>query len=47
MRDLVEKSRLQMGRHSDPNYSLIDSQGVKTTGKAIDHGIGGEKNQGS
>lgn len=36
-----------MGRHSDPSYSLIDSQSVKTTDKAIERGIdGGEKIKG-
>jgi transposase len=48
LKDLVEKSRLKMGRHADPSYSLIDSQSVKTTSKAMDRGIdGGKKNQGS
>lgn len=48
MRDLVEKSRVHMGRSPHPSYSLIDSQSVKTTGKAIEKGIdGGKKNKGS
>jgi len=43
MRDLVEKSRIRMGRTPDPSYSLIDSQSVKTTGKAKEKGIDGGK----
>lgn len=43
MRDLVEKSRIHMGRNADPSYSLIDSQSIKTTGNAIDRGIDGGK----
>jgi transposase len=43
MRSLVEKSRLKMGRHPNPSYSLIDSQSVKTTDKAQDRGIDGGK----
>lgn len=43
MRDLVEKSRIQMGRSADPSYSLIDSQSVKTTGAAEDRGSDGGK----
>lgn len=43
--DLVKKSRLYMGRSSEPTYSIIDSQSVKTTSNAIDIGIdGGKKN---
>ena len=46
MKDLVEKSRLKMGRQADPSYGLIDSQSVKTTGACENRGIdGGEKNQ--
>ena len=41
MKDLVEKSRIKMGRNIDPSYRLIDSQSVKTTGKASDRGIDG------
>ena len=37
MKDLVEKSRVKMGRNADPSYSLIDSQSVKTTSKARLH----------
>lgn len=48
MRDLVEKSRIHMGRNAQPSYSLIDSQSVKTTGAADDRGIdGGKKNKGT
>ena len=48
MKDLVEQSRLKMGRNTLPSYSLIDSQSVKTTDKAEDKGIdGGKKNQGT
>ena len=43
MKDLVQKSRLKMGRNPDPTYSLIDSQSVKTTDKAVDRGIDGGK----
>ena len=43
MRDLVEKSRIKMGRDSNPSYSLIDSQSVKTTDKAQERGIDGGK----
>jgi putative transposase len=43
MRDLVEKSRIKMGRNPNPGYSLIDSQSVKTTGKAQERGIDGGK----
>ena len=45
MNDLVEKSRIRAGRNPNPSYGLIDSQSVKTTGKAEDRGIdGGKKN---
>jgi putative transposase len=48
MKDLVKKSRIKMGRSAEPSYSLIDSQSVKTTGKAIDRGIdGGKKDKGT
>ena len=43
LRDLVEKSRLHMGRHALPSYSLIDSQSVKTTSAAEKRGIDGGK----
>lgn len=43
MRDLVEKSRMTMGRTSNPSYSLIDSQSVKTTSAAEKRGIDGGK----
>lgn len=47
MRDLVVKSRMNIGRNFNPSYSLIDSQSVKTTGKAKDKGIdGGKKGEG-
>ena len=36
MNDLVEKSRIKAGRNPNPSYGLIDSQSVKTTGKAED-----------
>ena len=46
MKDLVEKSRIKLGRGKDPTYSLIDSQSVKTTGNAAERGIdGGKKDQ--
>jgi transposase len=45
MRDLVEKSRIKMGRSPHPTCSIIDSQSVKTTDKAENRGIdGGKKN---
>lgn len=45
MKTLVEKSRINMGRNSQPSYSLIDSQSAKTTDKATARGIdGGKKN---
>jgi putative transposase len=43
MQDLVKKSRVRMGRHPDPSFSLIDSQSVKTTDKAHERGIDGGK----
>jgi putative transposase len=43
MGDLVEKSRLKMGRKALPSYSLIDSQSAKTTGNSFDRGIDGGK----
>jgi transposase len=43
MKDLVEKSRTKMGRNAEPSYSLIDSQSVKTTDKAVGRGIDGGK----
>lgn len=46
MDDLVQKSRLKMGRSLNPSYSIIDSQSVKTTDAAESRGIdGGKKNQ--
>lgn len=48
MKEMVRKSRLKMGRKSDPSYSLIDSQSIKTTDKAQERGIdGGKKDQGT
>ena len=45
LNDLVAKSRIRAGRNPNPSYGLIDSQSVKTTGKAEDRVIdGGEKN---
>ena len=46
MYDLVETSRIQMGRNPNPSYGIIDSQSVKTTGAAENRGIdGGKKNK--
>ena len=36
MQDLVKKSRIKMERNPELSYSLIDSQSVKTTDKAIE-----------
>lgn len=48
MVDLIAKSRISQGRDAEPNYGLIDSQSVKTTGKATQRGIdGGKKDKGS
>ncbi|MDI9819493.1 MULTISPECIES: hypothetical protein [unclassified Legionella] len=35
MHDLVEKSRIKIGRNANPSYSLIDSKSSKTTDKAV------------
>jgi transposase len=43
MSDLVERSRLRMGRNPIPSYSLIDSQSIKTTSAAKERGIDGGK----
>ena len=43
MKDLVEKSRIKMGRDRDPSYCLIDSQSVKTTDKAAIVALMGKK----
>jgi putative transposase len=43
LRDLVEKSRIRMGRHPLPTYGIIDSQSVKTTSASEDRGIDGGK----
>ncbi len=43
MKDLVEKSRINNGRNTNPSYSLIDSQSTKTTDKAVNRRIDGEK----
>lgn len=46
LKKLVEKSREQMGRNSEPSYAIVDSQSSKTTGASIDRGIdGGKKNK--
>ena len=48
MQYLVEKDREKEGRDSQPSYSLIDSQSVKTTLNAEERGIdGGKKGEGS
>lgn len=42
---LVKESRIKSGRNSDPTYSIIDSQSVKTVGRSAQIGIdGGKKN---
>lgn len=43
MHDWVEKSRMTMGKTSNPSDSLIDSQSVKTTRSAEKRGIDGGK----
>lgn len=43
MKDLVSKSRIEIGRKGEPSYALIDSQSVKTTGKGFGRGIDGGK----
>jgi transposase len=48
MKMLIEKDRVAMGRKAQPSYSLIDSQSVKTTDKAVARGIdGGKKSKGA
>jgi transposase len=48
MNMLVTKDRVAMGREVHPTYSLIDSQSVKTTDKAVARGIdGGKKDKGA
>lgn len=48
LRDLVEKSRIKMGRPPVPTYSIIDSQSVKTTSASKERGLdGGKKGKGS
>lgn len=48
MKDLVKKSRLNIGRDADPSYSLIDSQSVKTTSACEKRGVdGGKKGKGA
>jgi transposase len=48
LKELVEKSREQMGRNLEPTYAVIDSQSSKTTGASTERGIdGGKKNQGT
>lgn len=48
LRDLVEKSRIRMGRNPLPTYSIIDSQSVKTTSASEERGIdGGKKGKGT
>jgi len=43
LRDLVEKSRIRMGRNPLLTDSIIDSQSVKTSGASEERGIDGEK----
>jgi len=46
LKKLVELSREQMDRKSEPTFAVIDSQSSKTTGAAEDRGIdGGKKNK--
>jgi putative transposase len=47
LRDLVEKSRIRMGKHPLPTDSIIDSQSIKTTSASKERGIdGGKKGKG-
>ena len=43
--DLVELSRLVVGRKEMPTYGIIDSQSTKTTSAAEERGIDGGKKQ--
>lgn len=43
MADMVSMSRVQAGRSSEPIYSLIDSQSVKTAANSEETGIDGGK----
>ena len=38
-----KKSRVELGKNPDPNYSLIDSRSVKTTSSAQERGYDGGK----
>lgn len=40
---MVEKTRKNAGRNTDPTYALIDSQSVKTTAASEERGIDGGK----
>jgi transposase len=42
---LVQKTRLNAKRNTEPSYSLIDSQSVKTTSATEKRGLMEEKNQ--
>ena len=44
--ELVKRTRLKAGRPATPSLCIVDSQSVKTTGRAHKRGIdGGKKNQ--
>lgn len=43
LKTLVKKSREQQGRNSEPSYSIIDSQSVKTANHAKEKGFDGGK----
>ena len=46
LKELVRKDRIDMGRSSEPSFSVIDSQSTKTTSASEDRGIdGGKKNK--
>ena len=46
LKDLVQRSRMNMDKARNPTYSIMDSQSVKTTGASEQRGYdGGKKNK--
>lgn len=46
LKELVKKSRNEMGRNTEPSFAIVDSQSSKTTGASEHRGIdGGKKNK--